>query len=63
MNTRIALIVSGTSNPWFKVVTMNEDREQRVLAEGYDLGRALFFASSSLGHPLVIPISGPETST
>lgn len=43
--TRIALIVSGTSNPCFKVVTMNEDREQRVLAERYDLGRALFFAS------------------
>lgn len=62
MSTRIGLIVSNTSNPWFKVMIDDGNGCQREVASGPDLGRALNYAAVMLGYPLVLPISGPDTS-
>lgn len=62
MNRRIAIIVPNVPNPWFKIAAMDEHGNQQIVHEGPDLGRALTFAASVLGHALVIPVSGPDTT-
>lgn len=62
MSQKIALVVHNSTNAWFEIKTMDEQGNQRSLHSGDDLGRVLNYAASVLGHTLVIPLSGPETS-
>jgi hypothetical protein len=60
MNTRIALVVDPSSGV-FKVVASDEWGNRRTAGEGYELESVLRQSASVLGHPLVVPLSGPET--
>lgn len=62
MNKKIALIVTNADNPWFSVAIQDELGIMSIAASGPDLTMVFHQASCVLGHPLVLPLSGPETS-
>lgn len=59
MNDKIAVIV----HPYgvFEVKVIDQYGGVRQLSYSHDLGLALAQAASALGHPLVLPLSGPTT--
>lgn len=59
MNAGIALIVSNYGS--FALRVMDEYGGQREIAHSNSLEDCLRDAAINLGHPLVIPISGPNT--
>jgi len=62
MNKKLALVVHNSTNPHFEVKTMDEFGQQSSVSSGDDLGRVLNYAAVMLGHPVIIPLCGPETS-
>lgn len=59
---KIALIVQPSNTFAFQVRKMDEFGGQEVVAQAMDLESALREAAQRLNHPLVIPISGPNTA-
>ena len=63
MNDKIALIIQPPGSHYlFEVRCMDSFGDQRVLASGWELQDVLLAAANSAGHPLVLPISGPNTT-
>lgn len=61
MNKKLAVVVHNSTNPYFEVKAMDESGNQSTVCSGDNLGRVLNNAAAMLGHPVIIPLAGPET--